>query len=382
MADITGMFQDPNAIRQARIDDIARQYQNTAQMGGSMNQLLGQVAASGSNVGSLMAEGAAGMFGMTTPEEAKAQKVQGLVTEMQDISDGVFDFSTPENIRYFAKRLNDLGLTSESIKALDYAKQVELGGDSKSIYGTEKEIKDSQGNIYKVRTRATANGYEPMYVAVTPNAPAVPVGAVEILGAYGETSAERIGRDVGTASQKEDAKLWSKMRGAAVEKFSEARSAISTINSALDLANKVATGGKVQEIAREMERLTGTMPADKGELIYLLNENILKQLKPTFGAQFTAKEGEWLARIMPNENDSNAVLVRKLNRIKQFTQDKAAQQMSLLKSKTYDDYTESLTSDGSLSWIDSDLSATATSGVPTKRFNPATGKIEVITEGK
>jgi hypothetical protein len=354
--DIMGMFQDPNAIRQSRIDDILKQYQATSQMGGSMNQLLGQVAAAGSNVGNLMAEGAAGMFGMTTPEEARAQKFQDIIRGV-----GTGYMNDPANMYEVARVLNDEGFTQEALALVKEART--LASATGTGYGTEKEIKDSEGNLYKVTTRRTANGYEPVYAPITPNAPKQPVGAVEFVGAYGETSSERAGRDVGTTGGREDAKLWSKMRGAAVEKFSEARSAISTINSALDLANKVATGGKVQEIAREMERLTGTMPADKAELIYLLNENILKQLKPTFGAQFTAKEGEWLQRIMPNENDSNEALVRKLTRIKQFTQDKAAQQLSLLKSKSYADYTDAMTADGSLPWIESDLSTTAPSNV-------------------
>jgi hypothetical protein len=114
MADITGMFRDPNAIRQARIDDIAKQYQNTAQMGGSMNQLLGQVAAAGSNVGNLMAEGAAGMFGMTTPEEAKAAQIQSIVKGMNT--------SDPEHLAEIARQFNNLGYTEEAIKIMGLRK--------------------------------------------------------------------------------------------------------------------------------------------------------------------------------------------------------------------------------------------------------------------
>jgi hypothetical protein len=116
MADITGMFQDPNAIRQARIDDILKQYQATSQMGGSMNQLLGQVAAAGSNVGSLMAEGAAGMFGMSTPEEAKAAELQAM---MQSI-----DPNSPDQLAEMAKIMNGLGYTKEAIAVMDKRQSV------------------------------------------------------------------------------------------------------------------------------------------------------------------------------------------------------------------------------------------------------------------
>jgi hypothetical protein len=111
MADITGMFQDPNAIRQSRIDDILKQYQATSQMGGSMNQLLGQVAAAGSNVGNLMAEGAAGMFGMTTPQEAQAKKIQEMAS--------VIDWNAPEDLNQFAMALNDMGMTKQAIQVLE-----------------------------------------------------------------------------------------------------------------------------------------------------------------------------------------------------------------------------------------------------------------------
>lgn len=356
---IYGLFSSPEEIQQARMAKIESNLQQNAPRGWNTGAAFGQAAREGANR----------LFGITSPEEKKAAEIQAMAQS------GSYDITTPAGINAFAKDLNGLGYTKEALALLEKAKTMQ----GSSTYGTEKEIKDSQGNIYKVTTKRTAGGYETVYTPISPNAPAKPVGQVEIIGAYGETSSERLGRDVGTAGEREDAKLWSEMRGAAVEKFAEARSAITTINEALTLASKVATGGKVQEIAREMERLTGTMPADKAELIYLLNENILKQLKPTFGAQFTAKEGEWLARIMPNENDSNEALVRKLERIRKFTQDKAAQQMSLLKSKSYKDYTDTLTSDGSISWIDEDLKTTSPSvGVPTKRYNPATGKVETI----
>jgi len=109
MAD--GMFTTPEEIRAQRADDILKQYQNTAQMGGSMNQLLGQVAAAGSNVGSLMAESGARMFGLQTPEEAQAAK-------LQEASKAI-DWNNPEDLNQMAKYLNDVGMTEQAIKVLE-----------------------------------------------------------------------------------------------------------------------------------------------------------------------------------------------------------------------------------------------------------------------
>lgn len=158
MADITGMFQDPNAIRQARINDIAKQYQATANMGGSMNQLLGQVAASGSNVGSLMAEGAAGMFGMTTPEEAKA-------AQLNEMS-GNFDLNTSEGLTAFAKQLNDMGMTKEAImvmgkrdSVLDRERRIKAEDEKSTLEKAMREGKIREGvPRYEMRPRLDRDG--------------------------------------------------------------------------------------------------------------------------------------------------------------------------------------------------------------------------------
>ena len=52
---IAGMFADPNSFRDERLDALMKQRQQISNMGGSMNQLLGQVAAGGGATGAMMA---------------------------------------------------------------------------------------------------------------------------------------------------------------------------------------------------------------------------------------------------------------------------------------------------------------------------------------
>lgn len=114
MADnFAGMFRDPRSYRDERLNDLIKQRQAISGMGGSMSQLLGQVAAGGGATGAMMAEGLGGMFGMKTREEDKAAQLQDLASN--------FDLRTPEGMRGMARQLNNLGMTEEAIKLVDLA---------------------------------------------------------------------------------------------------------------------------------------------------------------------------------------------------------------------------------------------------------------------
>jgi len=108
MADLGGLFTSPDEIRANRLDNILANQAATARMGGSMDALLGQVAAGGYNTGALLAEGTAGMFGLTTPEEKKAMEVQKLMTTVKDSNDPDAYFSA-------AKQLNAMGFSKEAL---------------------------------------------------------------------------------------------------------------------------------------------------------------------------------------------------------------------------------------------------------------------------
>lgn len=111
--DFAGMFTDPNSFRDQRLQDLMQQRAGISQMGGSMSQLLGQVAAGGGATGAQLAEGLGGMFGLKTREEDKAAQLQDLASN--------FDLRTPEGMRGMARQLNNLGMTEEAIKLVDLA---------------------------------------------------------------------------------------------------------------------------------------------------------------------------------------------------------------------------------------------------------------------
>lgn len=106
-----GLFTSPDQIRQKRLDDLRKQQMMVSGSGGSWDQLLGQVAASGNLMANQLTEGVAGMFGMQTKEEAKAQAVQDLAKSI--------NWDNPEDLTSFAKQLNDMGMTEQAVKVLD-----------------------------------------------------------------------------------------------------------------------------------------------------------------------------------------------------------------------------------------------------------------------
>ena len=55
----------------------------------------------------------------------------------------------------------------------------------------------------------------------------------------------------------------------------------------------LATGG-VDKFSANAKKWFGVESADQAELTNLIGKQVITQLRPTFGAQFTAKEGDWL----------------------------------------------------------------------------------------
>lgn len=133
---IAGMFADPNSFRDERLNDLMKQRQAIGQMGGSMNQLLGQVAAGGGATGAMMAEGLGGMFGMQTPEEAKAAEIQRAADFLPEGK----GLDTAEGATFMAQRLNNLGYTAEAVKMLEHAQAMRDAELNRQV--KEKSLKD------------------------------------------------------------------------------------------------------------------------------------------------------------------------------------------------------------------------------------------------
>jgi hypothetical protein len=73
----------------------------------------------------------------------------------------------------------------------------------------------------------------------------------------------------------------------------EAAQAVPILIRADKLLDIVETGTP-QAILASGKQLLGIESGDQAELNNLLGKQIIKQLKPTFGSQFTSTEGDWL----------------------------------------------------------------------------------------
>lgn len=92
----------------------------------------------------------------------------------------------------------------------------------------------------------------------------------------------------------------------------DAADATGTVIDSLNLLNSVETGG-FNSAAMAAKRLFGVESADEAELSANLGRAVLSQLKPIFGAAFTAAEGERLERIEASFGKSTAGNKRLLN---------------------------------------------------------------------
>jgi hypothetical protein len=116
LTDMKGLFQNPAAIRAARVDELIKQQQSLGSMGGSMAGLLGQIAAGGSVMGGLLAEGIGQAAGLKTKEETQAEQAS---TIMQSI-----DPNKPETYFNAADALKKAGLTKAAFAMMEQGRTV------------------------------------------------------------------------------------------------------------------------------------------------------------------------------------------------------------------------------------------------------------------
>jgi hypothetical protein len=89
----------------------------------------------------------------------------------------------------------------------------------------------------------------------------------------------------------------------AIDDGIDAAQRIPKLREARNILETVGTGN-MNAVALAFKQRLGIASADESQLIYELAKNVLSQLKPTFGAAFTAREGDLLRRIEANTNNS------------------------------------------------------------------------------
>jgi len=137
------------------------------------------------------------------------------------------------------------------------------------------------------------------------------------LGGVPLTPEAQIELAAATKSAEKEAEVRAKSRSeresSDIESGSEAARVIPVFNRSLELLNEVKTGG-IAGAALKAKQFLGVESASEGELINALNQQVLMQLKPIFGAQFTKAEGDWLKAIEASEGKSTEANRRLLER--------------------------------------------------------------------
>lgn len=184
----------------------------------------------------------------------------------------------------------------------------------------------------------------------------------------GLTAGEKADLDIKTAGRVEEAKIGAQVQMAPQVAESEAniaaatqragtaaKSNIETLNAyvdagqdavrgivpvtrAIELLDRVETGGLQSEWGLRLRQLTGSESADQGELSNLLGKSVLAQLKPVFGSAFTAAEGERLTNIEASFGRSPATNRRLLQNALDIMRD-AAERGARAARKRGDDFT-------------------------------------------
>lgn len=110
------------------------------------------------------------------------------------------------------------------------------------------------------------------------------------------TEEEKADIKVSEAERKEIAKSNVTRKQGYIDSGIDAADSAGNIKKSLELLKTVKTGG-FDNVALSVKRLFGVEGADEAELSTNLGKNVLAQLKPIFGAAFTASEGDKLEKI-------------------------------------------------------------------------------------
>lgn len=159
------------------------------------------------------------------------------------------------------------------------------------------------------------------------------------VGLAKETTQEKSDIKVDESIQKEIGKSNVKRIQGFIDSGIDAADAVGNIQSSIELLNTVKTGG-FNNASLQAKKLFGIESADEAELSANLGKNVLAQLKPLFGAAFTAAEGDKLDKIEAGFGKSTAGNKRLLLQSLEITE-RAARRGLAAAIKQGDDFTAS-----------------------------------------
>jgi len=161
---------------------------------------------------------------------------------------------------------------------------------------------------------------------------------------------------------------------------------MAVVNRSIKLLDDLKTGG-FDAIKVRIKQTLGVESANEAELTANLGKQVLAQLRPIFGSQFTEREGATLTRIEAGFGKSTKGNIRLLNQLKQLIQRSAKR--GIAAAKDTDDFRSALDIQDLLEFTLQDVAPeTITEGAPGGigagefNFNPTTGKLEPVGGGQ
>ena len=163
----------------------------------------------------------------------------------------------------------------------------------------------------------------------------IPIGG-ELVSRVGETPLQTQERAIETAGGTVTAKGQATRIQTTINDGINAAEGLGTLNRSLELLQTIKTGGLAGAQLR-FEQFFGVQGADEAELGANLLRTVLSQLRPTFGAQFTEREGTKLERIEAGIGKSTEGNIRVLKQLKTIIEREARRGITAAK-KSGDDF--------------------------------------------
>jgi hypothetical protein len=164
---------------------------------------------------------------------------------------------------------------------------------AKQQFGAQVTLKDESGNLFFATTRQDPNTGQVQSAIAPLDGTSKPQGRLSITGQYGLTAPEKVGLAGDQATAETTGKSQAERRDLFKTQGLAAAENLPTLNRALELQKGISTGGFAKNI-KGMQNYLGVASADEGELNSLFSQNILGQLKATFGGNPTEGEREAL----------------------------------------------------------------------------------------
>ncbi len=195
-----------------------------------------------------------------------------------------------------------------------------------SQFGAQETFKDTEGNLFfGTQVRNPGTGQVQTRMSPIGAGPADPVGRVQVVGSFGETSSENLKRRMQEAQGKADIdvnkdveSLTGKARAERIETVIDtgiaARSTIPTFERMLELIDSVRTGG-IQAGIQRARQLFGWEAANLAELDALFKEAVLGSIRQ-LGANPTEGERKFMIEASGAITQNPEVLKRLINRRK------------------------------------------------------------------